>query len=120
MLHSCFYESYIEKIDKINSTGGIYAPSVKTPIVYNVSKACTDSKKTSKVVFVDAPVDDSTSRLYKMYIFKEKDEQWKLFQLREYYVVMDGPKKDGFKKVIDLFTNYDNKPIEYSTVNIRE
>ena len=120
ILHSYFYESYIEKIDKINSIGGIYAPSVKTPIIYNVSKVCTDSKKTSKIVFINAPVDDSTSRLYRMCIFKEEDEQWKLFQLREYYVVMDGPKKDDFKRVTDLFTNYDNKPIEYSAIKIRE
>lgn len=50
---------------------------------------------------------------------KEKDK-WKLFQLREHYVVMEGPKKDDYKRIVELFTNYDGEPIEYSSVTIRE
>lgn len=119
LLYSYFKQSYIEDIDKRSSAGGLHALSIKTPIVYNVSKVYTDVKEESKTVFIDSPVDDSTSRFYKRYIFKEKDK-WKLFQLREHYVVMEGPKKDDYKRIVELFTNYDGEPIEYSSVTIRE
>lgn len=120
LLHSYFRQSYIEGMDKRHSVGAIHALSIKTPIIYKVSKVYTDAKEESKTLLIDSPVDDSTSRFYKRYIFKKEKGEWKLFQLREHYVVMDGAAKDNYKRIIDLFTNYDGKPIEYSTVTIRE
>lgn len=119
-LHPYFQKSYIEAMDFRYSKGALFALSVNVPITYEVSKVYTDSEEKSKTVFIISPVDDSTSRFYKRYILKKENDEWKLFQLREHYVVMEGPQKDAYKRIIDLFTNYDNKSIEYSSVTIRE
>jgi len=55
-----------------------------------------------------------------MYILKKEENEWKLFQLREYYVITDGPKKENYEKKINTFTNYENSPIEYEDIIMME
>lgn len=120
ILHSDFSDSYIERIDTINDNNGLFVLSIEKPIKYQISKVYTGLDDGSKSVFLKLPIDNSTNQLYKMYIFKKEDEQWKLFQLREYYVITEGPKKENYKRIINTFSNYENIPIEYEEITIME
>ncbi len=120
VLHSNFSDSYIERIDTINDNNGLFALSIEKPIKYHISKVYSGLEDSSKSVFLKLPIDNSTNQLYKMYIFKKENEQWKLFQLREYYVITEGPKKENYKSIINTFTNYENSPIEYEDIIIME
>ena len=120
ILHSNFIDSYIERIDTINDNNGLFALSIEKPIKYHISKVYSGLEDSSKSVFLKLPIDNSDNQLYKMYIFKKENEQWKLFQLREYYVITEGPKSENYKRIINTFTNYENAPIEYEEISIME
>ncbi|SHI42433.1 hypothetical protein [Lutispora thermophila] len=120
ILHPNFSQSYIEKIDNIKNNNGLFALSIEKPIKYQISKVYTGLEDSSKSVFLKLPIDNSYNSLYKMYIFKKEENEWKLFQLREYYVITDGPKKENYKNIINTFTNYENSPIEYEDIMIME
>lgn len=120
ILHSNFIDSYIERIDTINDNNGLFALSIEKPIKYHISKVYSGLEDSSKSVFLKLPIDNSDNQLYKMYIFKKENEQWKLFQLREYYVITEGPKSENYKRIINTFSNYENAPIEYEEISIME
>lgn len=117
MLHPYYSSSYIDRIDKIENGGYIFALATKSPVDFQISKVYTGENKT---VFIKAPVDDGLSQNFKMYIFKKEKDEWKLYQSREIYVVMAGEMKDSFERIKEIFTNYDNMPIEYSTIRMKD
>lgn len=120
ILHSYFSKSYIEKIDAINKVKGIFAPSVDEPVVYQISRVYSGSEKISKVVFLKLPVANSMNNFYKMYFFRKEDGEWRLFQLREYHVITEGLRNENYKRIIDIFTNYEDLPIEYDYITIKD
>ena len=116
-IHSYYQEAYFDELENAFRGPGYLAESTKTPVYQYISKVYTDANETYKNIYIKIPVEESTTQLAKLYIFKKENGEWKIFSVTNYILIIS---RNEPKKIIEKFTNYNGVPIEYEYIKILE
>lgn len=117
-IHSRYMDAYFDMIDRAsNGTGGLLSLATDVPVYQYISKVYTSEDNTSKSIYIKIPVEDPLSQAAKLYIFKNDNNEWKIFSVGNYILVTS---RNEPKKIIEKFTSYNDVPIEYEYTKILE
>jgi dolichyl-phosphate-mannose--protein O-mannosyl transferase len=114
-VHSNYKDSYFSELEKIYNEKGNLVASSKTPVLQYISKVYTGNDGGIKSIYIKIPTADTTSQWAKLYIFKQENNEWKIFSVTNYILAIS---KNEPKKIIEKFTNYNDAPIEYESIKI--
>jgi hypothetical protein len=115
-IYSTYKAAYFDEIERaFNRTGGFLAESTKTPIYQYISKVYTDTNQKYKSIYIKIPVEETTSQLAKLYIFKKENDQWKISSVTNYILTIS---RNEPKRIIEKFANYNDVPIEYEYIKV--
>lgn len=116
-VHSNYKDSYFSELEKTYNEKGNLVASSKTPVLQYISKVYTSNDGVIKNIYIKIPTEDNTSQWAKLYIFKQENNEWKIFSVTNYILSIS---KNEPKKIIEKFANYNNVPIEYESIKILE
>lgn len=131
LIYSSYKETYFDELKRAYETRNLvpYIFDSGPPYYQYISKVYSSDDNSVKRIFTKSseisaidlstqmPVEGTKSQIAKMYIFKNENEQWKIFSVNNYILSID---RNEPKKIIEKFANYNDIPIEYEYVKILE
>jgi hypothetical protein len=124
-IFSHYKESYFDELKKASETRNL-VPYINEPPYYQyISKVYTSDDNSIKQIFMKSseisavnlstniPVEGTKSQIAKKYTFKKENDQWKVSSVNNYILSID---KNEPKRIIEMFANYNNTPIEYESI----
>lgn len=116
-IHSYYQEAYFDELENAFKGPGYLAESTKTPVYQYISKVYADANETYKSIYIKIPVEETTTQLAKSYIFKKENDEFKIFSVTNYILVIS---RNEPEKIIEKFTKYNGVTIEYEYIKILE
>lgn len=119
-IHSYYKDTYYAELEKsflFDGSGGYLAESTKLPIYQYVSKVYISKDGVYKNIYIKIPLEGTTSQNAKLYIFKKDANEWRIFSVTNYMLII---RRNEPKKIIEKFANFNDIPIEYEYTKILE
>jgi beta-lactamase regulating signal transducer with metallopeptidase domain len=124
-MYSYYKETYFDELKRAYETRNLVPYINKPPYYQYISKVYSSNDNSVKHVFIKSseisavnlstnmPVEGKKSQTAKKYTFKKENDQWKISSVNNYILSIDINEP---KRIIEMFANYNNVPIEYESI----
>lgn len=130
-IYTQYKETYFEGLKKEYETRNLmpYILDQGPPYYEYISKVYSSDDGSIKQIFTKStdiwainavthkPIEGTRSQIAKQYTFRKENGQWKILSANNYILSID---KHEPKRIIEKFTNFKDKPIEYEYIKVLE